>query len=144
MSDLLKRFVELAPKELFCVVKDDLYSGFEDKWCIVAKTGEYDRTFPEPNPYVRSMRLDLTDDRASAEAIIFLWDYLEGEGWSCYLESPDVLDREKDVYVFGGGKYEPIPDKEKATRFVPMWAECGATRIEALVRACVAYWEAKQ
>lgn len=108
-KELLERFVELAPTEWKVTL-------FE-----VAK----------PNAVFHNIRndaddgvlyLDLSHDRASAEAAFFLWDYLIGLGinprlnpdrgfWSCWIERP-------------------------------LWQfKAQNTRIEALVRACVTYWE---
>lgn len=110
MIDLLKRFVELAPKEWGVYQDDDHWVNF----CQIL------------SDYAASEKEDweigflLTDDRASAEAIIFLWDYLgesyllrwfDGKGWVCSL----------------------APQSAPDNRGCP-------TRIEALVRACVAYW----
>lgn len=127
VKELLERFCELAPKEWnprslldspHSLVWIDALDPIEDESDAV--------------PFL------LDSDRASAEAIIFLWDYLDS-----LLEIP-VRWGEPPAMNDGSMVYSL-----EVTRLVDVFIEdavgyVARTRIEALVRACVAYWESQE
>lgn len=130
LSTLLARFTELAPAEWEAYLTDEGWTGAELKYTV----GEFRLT--------AGIALHL--DRASAEALVFLWDYLEGRGYAWCAESRDPQQREKDVFVFSLGRYRD-GKRGEATR---VWedvgiAECGRTLIEAIVKACLSLWTAE-
>lgn len=84
-------------------------------------------------PERADLLIRIHDDRASAEAIVFLWDYLTemlgtigvSNGWPEDMGGPYHI----------GWDYDPMGCN----------AGCGGkTRIEALVRACVSLWKSKE
>lgn len=121
MKDLLKEFVELAPKEWgaeFCESKTD---GLQ--WVkLSAISGS---TYREQS----DIRFRIDDDRASSEAIIFLWDYLNPADFGYCGNRPESI-------------WSVVTNAESSTDPCPV--SFGSTRIEALVRACVAYWRSKK
>ena len=129
-STILQRFTQLAPAEWEACLTDEGWTGAELKYTV----GEFRLTAGI------ALHLDL----ASAEALVFLLDYLEGRGYAWCAESRDPQQREKDVFVFSLGRYRD-GKKGEASR---VWedagvAECGATLIESVVRACISLWEAE-
>lgn len=107
MKELLEEFVRLAPKE------------WGEGWvhelgCICFLNGEC------PNIYI-------PDDKASAEAIIFLWDWFRGHGYYCEWTDAD------DGFCLD--VREPGEQENTYTGYV---FEFAATRIEALLRAVIA------
>ena len=119
MKELLAQFVKCAPKEWGAGAEDEQSS--DTPWmCGWFK--------PEGHRYY--LHIDIRNDLVSAEAIVFLWDWLEGAG--CVHSSVDNLgfnnETEAKWRVHGG-----FGEGNGASFYVD-----GATRIEALVRAVVA------
>ena len=115
MNDLLKEFVELAPKEWDA----ELYNDPEDPPDSVTMMNDgYAYGF------------DLVDDRASAEALIFLLDWLEGR-----VGSVSVWLNSEQTYCT---QWLPADIKVDFVHCL-----CGKTRIEAVLKAVVAVLQEK-
>lgn len=111
---LLRRFTKLAPAE----------------WRVKLAKGEDGERFLWLSiPRFGYTPIEVQSDLHSAEAIVFLWDYLCGTPG---MDECDVEIRTGDnqgwycAFTFDG-----VPG-------VDYW---GATRIEAVLRACISYWE---
>lgn len=115
-NELLAEFCRLAPKEWGCrIFTADLPN------CEVM---DGDLGFM---PEKSALLVRLSDDRASAEALIYLLDWLE-----CELE-------DGRLWQDWG---EPGPDRYKFQAESGTWN--GKTRIEAVLRACVAVLQERE
>lgn len=117
-SDMLARFTELAPREWALGMSGGL------KFCGLPTGSAAIWFYPD-----EATGETVFNDRASAEALIFLWDYLEGRGFILHLHQCD-----------GHRGYLAKlywRDKHWVCR-----RSNGKTRIEAVIRACISLWEA--
>ena len=130
-SLLFKEFITIAPKEWDARCwKDGVSVPSSDCMSIIAKNP------PLSNGFITTSELQVDapfNDRDSAEAIIFLWDWLESQevgpievrtaGWDA-----DISPRNASLFYIGNDLPESDPDAIY---------EYGLTRIEVLVTAVI-------
>ena len=115
-TKLLARFTELAPAEW------DAYLSETGEWVMLQrKVG------------VRTNIMIHGDDMQSAEALVFLWDYLRENGYALQLMQAD-----------DGFYADVLWPGDLEDQCVTLSVVHCETRIEVVIRACISLWTADQ
>lgn len=126
-NNLIEEFVKYAPEEFVCLKAHD---GGPDCWHLVGDVTH--------GPFI----IYPDDDRASAEFIVFAWDWLEEQGQFVQMHRaicPELGFHEPSPVV----RWGPRESREMKEGMILCHDQFGPTRTQALMNAIIAVQKAK-